>query len=80
MKSFLKMLLASILGVFVAMFLVWMISMVMMVGMLSSLGSSKTVFTLSDNTVLQLDLTGSIDDRESTDYMSGLFGNFEKST
>ena len=80
MRSFLKMLLASILGVFVAMFFVWLIAMVMMVGMLSSLGSAKTVYTLSDNTVLQLDLKGSIDDRESTDFMAGLFGNFEKST
>ena len=80
MKTFLKMLLASILGVFVAMFFVWIISVVMMVGMLSSLGSSKAVHTLSDNTVFQLDLAGSIDDRESKDYVSGLFGNIEKST
>ena len=80
MKSFLKMLLASILGVFVAMFFVFFISMVMMVGMLSSVGGSKTMYTLSDNTVLQLDLNGSIDDRESSDYLSGLFGGFEKST
>jgi len=79
MSKFLKMLLASILGAFIAFFLVWLIVMVMMVGMLSNLGSSKTVYTLSDNTVLQLDLSKSIDDRESTDFMSGMFGNIEKS-
>ena len=80
MKSFLKMLLASILGVFIAMFLVWMISMVIVVGMLSGLGDSKSVYTLSDNTVFQLDLSGSISDRESTDLLSGLFGSSEKSS
>lgn len=74
------MLLASILGVFIAMFLVWIISVVMMVGILSSLGGSKAMYGLSDNMVLQLDLNGSIDDRESTGYMSGLFGSSEKST
>jgi len=80
MKSFLKMLLASILGVIIAMFFVWIISIVIMVGMLSGLsGGSKTVYTLSDNTVLQLDLTGSISDRESTDYISGLLDSSEKS-
>ncbi len=80
MKSFLKMLLASILGVFIAMFLVWIISMGMLVGMLSSLGGSKPVYTLNDHTVLQLDLNGSIEDREPADYMSGLFSSSEKSS
>jgi len=79
MKSFFKMLFASCLGVFIAMFLVFMIAMVMMVGMLSSMGSSKAVYTLSDNTVLQLDFSGSISDRETTDYMSGLFLSNDKS-
>jgi len=72
-------LIASVLGVFIALFLVWMIVMVMMIGMMSSLGSSKTVYTLTDNTVLQLNLHGSIDDRESTDFMAGMFGGTEKS-
>ena len=80
MKTFFKMLFASCLGVFIAMFLVFMIAMVMMVGMLSNLGGSKTVYTLSDNTVLQLDLSGSISDRETTDYMSGLFLSNDKSS
>jgi len=80
MKTFLKMLLASILGVFIALFFVWIISVVMMVGMLSSLGSSKTVYTVSDNTVFQLDLSGIIEDRESKDFMSGMFDSSEKST
>jgi len=80
MKNFLKMLLASILGVFIAMFLIWIITVVMMVGMLSGLGGSKTVYKLSDNTVFQLDLSGSISDRESTDIMPGLLGSSDKSS
>ena len=79
MKSFLKMLLASILGVFIAGFLLFIVSMSIMVASLSSIGGSKTVYTLRDNTVLQLDLTGSISDRESKDFMSGLLDNTEKS-
>ena len=79
MRSFLKMLLASILGVFIAGFLLWFITMAVMIGRLSNLGSSKTVYALSDNTVLQLDLNGRIDDRESTD-LSGFFSGLEKST
>jgi len=79
MKSFFKMLLASILGVFIAGFLLFFISIIMMVGMLSSVGSSKTMYTLRDNTVLQLDLKGSLSDRESSDFISGLFDSSEKS-
>jgi protease-4 len=74
------MFLASILGVFVAMFLVWLIAIVMMVGMLASLGSAKPVYVLKDNTVLQIDLDGSISDRKSNDVMAGLLsGGSEKS-
>ena len=80
MKGFLKMFLASTLGVFVAMFLVFIILMALLVGTLSNVGGSKTKFTLSDNTVLQLDLSGSIDDRESSNIMSGLLDNSGKST
>ena len=79
MKTFFKMFFASCLGVFIAMFLIFIVAMVMMVGLLSGLGSSKTVYTLSDNTVLQLDFSGSISDRESTNYMSGLFIGSDKS-
>ena len=74
MKSFLKMFLASVLGVFVAMFLVWFISIIMMVGVLSSLGSAQSMYALKDNTVIQIDLDGSISDRKSNDIMAGLFG------
>jgi len=78
MKSFLKVLLASFLGVFISLFLVWMMTMIIMVGMLSGLDDSKTVYALRDNTVLQLDLNGSINDRESTG-LAGLFGGSGKS-
>ena len=75
------MLLASIVGVFIAMFIVWMISFGIMASMLSGLGGgSKAAYMLSDNTVLQLDLSGSISDRASPDLMRGLSGSSEKST
>jgi len=81
MKNFLKMLLASTLGVFIALFLVWLIAFTMMIGMLSSVGSSKSAYMLTDNTVLQLDLSGRINDREATDFMSGFLGSpSDKST
>ena len=79
MKSFFKMLLASTLGVLIAMFIIWNISIIMMVVMLSTFAGSKSVYSLKDNTVLQLNLEGSISDRESKDFMSGLFGSSEKS-
>jgi len=80
MKNFLKMFLASLLGVLAAMFLVWFISIVMMVGVVASLGSAKSAYVLKDNTVLQLDLEGSISDRESNSFLVGLFsGMSEKS-
>ena len=81
MKDFLKMLVASILGVFIAMFFVWILLVAMLVAMLSDLGSgSKTIYSLGDNTVLQINLDGSITDRESKDLMPGLLGGSEKST
>ena len=81
MKSFFKMLLASCLGVFIAGFVGFFLSIGILAGMLASMGSSsKTVYTLSDNTVLQLDLSGSISDRKSSDFFSGLFDSSNKSS
>ena len=78
MKDFIKMLIASILGVFIAMFFVWIMVVGMLAVQLANLGSgSKTIYSLSDNTVLKLDLEGVISDRESKDIMPGLFGNVE---
>jgi len=77
MKNFLKMLFASCLGVFIAMFLIFIISMAMIAGMLSSIGGSG-MYVLSDNTVLQIDLHGRINDREAQDFMPGLLGGAEK--
>lgn len=73
------MLLASVLGVFIAMFFVWIISIGMLVGVLSGLGGSRQAFTLTDNTVLQIDLNGTLSDRESSDYFSGLLGGSNNS-
>ena len=80
MKSFLKMLLASCLGVFLAMFLVWAMTIGILVAVLSNIGNTKNIYTLSDNTVLQLDLDGIIIDRHSKDFVPGLFGSTENTT
>ena len=80
MNNFLKMFLASVLGVIVAFLLVWFLAIILMVGVMSSLGSAKSVYTLKENTVLQIDLNGSISDRKSNDFMAGLLsGSSDKS-
>ena len=80
MNNFLKMFLASVLGVIVAFLLVWFLAIILMVGVMSSLGSAKSVYTLKENTVLQIDLNGSISDRKSNDFMTGLLsGSSDKS-
>ena len=81
MKNFLKMLFASILGVFIAMFFVWIIFIGILAAMLSGLGSgSKGFYSLTDNTMLKIVLEGNISDRKTTDFLPGLFGPTEKST
>ena len=81
MKGFFKMLLASVLGVFIAMFLVWIISIVMFIGILSGIGGgAKSVYVPSDNTILKLELDGAIGDRESSNFMMGILGGSEKLT
>jgi protease-4 len=80
MKDFLKMFFASVLGVLVAMGIVWFISIVMIIGVLASLGNSTPAYVLNNNTVFQLDLDGSINERKSNDVMTGLLsGGSEKS-
>ncbi|MDR1782860.1 MAG: signal peptide peptidase SppA [Dysgonamonadaceae bacterium] len=63
MKSFIKMVFASIIGVFIASALVFFLSLVIIGGMAATMGSSK--YVLQDNTILRIDLNGSIADRIS---------------
>jgi protease-4 len=74
------MLFASILGVFIAGFFLFFICIAIMVGMLAGIGGSKSVYTLSDNTVLQLDLSGTISDRSSSNFSAGLFSTGEQTS
>jgi protease-4 len=62
MKSFLKMLLASTLGVIIAGIVLYLIMFVALISVVSSMGSSP-VHVLKNETVLTIDLTGSINDR-----------------
>jgi protease-4 len=71
MKNFLKMLVASILGVFIAGFVLFILSVAMIVG-IASMGS-QPAFVLEKQTVLEVDLTGIVNDRVEENPFSFLF-------
>lgn len=71
MKNFLKMLLASVLGVFIAGFILFILSVAFVAG-IASMGS-KPVFVLEPKTVLEVDLTGVINDRAEENPFAFLF-------
>jgi len=73
MKNFLKMLLASILGVLIAGIILSLLSMVIIAG-IASMGS-KSTFVLEKNTALEVDLTGIVNDRVEKDPFAFLFDN-----
>lgn len=72
MKNFFKMLFASILGVFIAGFILFILSIAMLAG-IASMGS-KSSFVLEKKTVLEIDLTGIINDRVEENPFDFLFG------
>ncbi|MDR2622029.1 MAG: signal peptide peptidase SppA [Dysgonamonadaceae bacterium] len=71
MKNFLKMLLASCLGVFIAGFILSILSVAFIAG-IASMGS-KPAFVLEPKTVLEVDLTGVINDRAEENPFDFLF-------
>ncbi|MDR2804653.1 MAG: S49 family peptidase, partial [Dysgonamonadaceae bacterium] len=74
MKSFLKMLLASALGVFLASIILTFLSFILFIGMAASLGSAKT-YNLQQNSILKIHLDGVINDRKPSDPFEFLFGS-----
>lgn len=62
MKNFLKILFASFTGVFIAEFIIMILSVALIVGIAAG-GGSRTVFVLEPKSVLEVDLTGVIRDR-----------------
>jgi len=62
MKNFLKMALASTVGVFIAGIILYLFALVIMVGLVATMTTSKTK-PLAENSVLKIDLKGQISDR-----------------
>lgn len=78
MKDFFKMLFASTIGVFIAMLVIGIISFAVMIGMISSMASSgKQTVTIQKNTVMELDLNGSISDRVMENPFAAFYGMTE---
>jgi len=74
MKNFLKMLLASILGVLIVGIILFVLSIAVIAGIASSM-ENRSSFTLEKNTVLKVDLTGVINDRVEKNPFAFLFDN-----
>ena len=73
MKEFFKMMFASIFGVFIAMFLIGIITTVTLIGIIASAGSGPT-FIPKKNTVLEINLEGTMSDRVVENPFASLFG------
>ncbi|MDR0541452.1 MAG: signal peptide peptidase SppA [Dysgonamonadaceae bacterium] len=74
MKNFLKMLLASTLGVIIASILLTFLSFILFIGMAASLGSTKT-YNLQKESILKIHLDGVVNDRKSADPFEFLFNS-----
>ena len=74
MKNFLKMLLASILGVLIVGIILFVLSIAVIAGIASSM-DNRSSFTLEKNTILKVDLTGVINDRVERNPFAFLFDN-----
>jgi protease-4 len=72
MKSFLKMLLASTLGVVIASVILTFLSFFIFIGIAASIGNSSS-YTLEKGSILQIRLDGTINDRKAQDPLNFLF-------
>ena len=72
MKDFFKMMFASTLGVIIASVVLFMFSLIIFIGVAASF-SSEPVYSLENNTVLELDLNGFISEREEVNPLDFLF-------
>jgi len=71
MKDFFKMMFASIFGVFIAMFISGILSILLLVGIVASLGSQT--YQVKQNTVLEINLNGVMSDRVIENPFVSLF-------
>jgi len=77
MKSFFKTFFASTLGVLCAFLIVSMILTFSMIGMLAT---TETSYSVKKNTVFQLNLNGTISDKDQSSPFDALFGSMESMT
>lgn len=75
MKGFFKTIFASIIGVIIGLFVIGFLGMAIIGAAIGGGGSS--VYELEDQTILKLDLSGSIDDKKSENPLSSLLGGSE---
>ena len=72
MKGFFKMMFASIFGVFIAIFIIGLISVLTLIGIVA--GSGNQTFHPKKNTVLEINLNGAMSDRVIENPFASLFG------
>jgi protease-4 len=76
MKQFFKMMFASVVGAFVAISVTTLIGFVMLMGIISSVGNSSSVYVpKSDEKVFRLSLKGSLSDLSTENPLGSLFGS-----
>ena len=76
MKSFFKMTLASILGVIIASVILFLFSLFLIIGIAAS---SSPTYHLGENTVMKINLSGSIGERSTENPFASLMGQDSKS-
>ena len=78
MKDFFKTMFASAMGLFVALLLLGLISFFVLTGMIAAMfASAEREYKPKENTVLKIDLNGSISDRVIDNPFAALFGSSE---
>lgn len=81
MKNFFKTLLASTVGVLIGLGLMCLIGMLIIGGLIASAGSSSSAkYDLKENTILKLDLNGSITEKKVDNPFGALFGESSSTT
>jgi protease-4 len=74
MKSFFKILCASTLGVIIGIFIIGVFSFIILAAIAAS---SSSTYDLKDKTVFMIDLSGSVNERSSSNPLSSLLGESE---
>lgn len=74
MKDFMKYTFATVVGIFITFILMFLLSMISIAGMVASESATKSI---DDNSVLVLNLSGTMTERSESDFMAVIGGNVE---